>query len=170
MQGAGLVRGQGLVEIADGVLKIRRGAGEVDEQPAAPAGAAHRDEAEVVGGVEAGCLAQRSVEAVDPRVVGAPDGAPPDLAPGPDQLVPAVAAGIEKGPWLSGGVSHQQDADPTHLLGALGARFGQLALPADTDPAVSPQSLSFPSEDRVTHIRLAGESTIVPARQHDRPH
>ncbi len=141
---------------AEAVRQRRRLAGEVDEPEGPPAFEAQRTQGMcrlIEAGVRlhAGGALQRSVEAEDPAVVGAGDGA--CAAAGGGRIADrrqggaAVRTDVVEGAYRAGGIAGKQDREAGDLGAVPAAERGDVAVMRDVQPAAGEEAFAFEAED-----------------------
>ena len=151
-----------------GVLPAR-----IHEQPAVPIHQAQFGETELTGleplGVlEAWRTAQRAVELVRPRVVGADDAAALGRCAARQQFVAAVPAGVGERAHHSVVAAHQQHPVGTRTDRALTARRGDVVGVADAGPAGEDRTL-LPLEHLGIDVRLPAAACVTARTAPARP-
>ena len=133
------------------------GAG-VDEQPAVEVHQRELGEPELarvepLDSAEPRRIAQRAVQPIGPRMVGAHDGSALGRRIARQQFVSAVSAGVGKRPNRAVVAAHQQDCVGSAADRLLGAHRGEVAGVGDAGPP-GEDVLLFPVEHRRIHIGL----------------
>ena len=158
----GPVVGHDLLEAGGVLLERTRLAARVDEHPAVPLhdvqlGQAELRLVEVLEVAEAaGRVAQRAVELVGPRVVGADDRALLHRDAARDELVAAVAAHVGEGAQHAVVAADQQHAAGAGLDGGLRTGFGELLATTQAHPPGEDVGL-LPVVDRGIDVGAAGQ-------------